>query len=296
MRRRFATEVRNVFDTQIAAGFAGLGAQSSYDTLLAELLDVRLAKSASFTRWDTRPLSRRAARQYAREDVVHLLALAAELERRLTALGRLEWAREECQLRSSTSATSATSTRCSRACRGFAASSPAAQTIARELVDWRERTAAAADRPVQSILGDAPLVEIAKRKPSSTRQLEQIRGVNAGEPAPPRARSCSTPCTAAANGRRIPCPRRAARRQPDPDDGPLIALAEAFVRAARPRGRPRLRAARRARRPAGDRRRPARRRSRGRRAHAARLAARARRLRAARAARRPRVAVRQTTG
>ena len=57
MRRRFATDVRNVFDTQIAAGFAGLGAQSSYDTLLAEILDVRLAKSASFTRWDTRPLS-----------------------------------------------------------------------------------------------------------------------------------------------------------------------------------------------------------------------------------------------
>src|SRR6202042_3899916 len=71
-----------------------LGAQSSYDTLLAEILDVRLAKSASFTRWDTRPLSPEQL-GYAREDVVHLLELAAELERRLTALGRLEWAREE---------------------------------------------------------------------------------------------------------------------------------------------------------------------------------------------------------
>ena len=57
VRRRFATDVHNVFDTHIAAGFAGLGAQSSYDTLLAGYLDVRLAKSASFTRWDTRPLS-----------------------------------------------------------------------------------------------------------------------------------------------------------------------------------------------------------------------------------------------
>jgi ribonuclease D len=96
VRRRFATDVRDVFDTQIAAGFAGLGAQSSYDTLLAEILDVRLAKSASFTRWDTRPLSPEQL-SYAREDVVHLLALAAELEGRLTALGRLEWAREECR-------------------------------------------------------------------------------------------------------------------------------------------------------------------------------------------------------
>ena len=89
VRRRFATEISNVFDTQIAAGFAGLGAQSSYDTLLAELLDVRLAKSASFTRWDTRPLSPEQL-GYAREDVVHLLELAAELERRLLGARQMD--------------------------------------------------------------------------------------------------------------------------------------------------------------------------------------------------------------
>ena len=82
MRRRFDTEVTNVFDTQVAAGFAGMGAQSSYDSLLSEVLGVRVAKSASFTRWDARPLSAEQL-AYAREDVVHLLELAGELERRL---------------------------------------------------------------------------------------------------------------------------------------------------------------------------------------------------------------------
>src|ERR1039457_2598495 len=96
IRRRFATDVLNVFDTQVAAGFAGLGAQCSYDTLLAEILGVRVAKSASFTRWDRRPLSPEQL-AYAREDVVHLLELAAELERRLDGLGRLQWAYEECE-------------------------------------------------------------------------------------------------------------------------------------------------------------------------------------------------------
>ena len=228
VRRRFATDVRNVFDTQIAAGFAGLGAQSSYDTLLAEILDVRLSKSASFTRWDTRPLSPEQSR-YAREDVVHLLALAAELERRLTALGRLEWAREECRFLQDSSDErdlDAVFARLPRV-RGLG---PSAQTIARELVAWRERTAAGADRPVQSILGDAPLVEIAKRKPSSTRQLEQIRGVNAAS----LHRRASELLDAVHRGGERPLeplPQEGRPPPPDPADGPLIALSEAFIRA-----------------------------------------------------------------
>jgi ribonuclease D len=228
VRRRFATDVRNVFDTQIAAGFAGLGAQSSYDTLLAEILDVRLAKSASFTRWDTRPLSPEQAR-YAREDVVHLLALASELERRLSALGRLQWAREECRFLEDFSDERDLDTIFARLPR-IRGLGPAAQTVARELVAWRERTAAATDRPVQSILGDAPLVEIAKRKPSSARQLEQIRGLGAAS----LHRRASEILDAVHRGsERTPnsLPQEGRPPPPDPADGPLIALSEAFVRA-----------------------------------------------------------------
>jgi len=95
IRRRFGAEVTNVFDTQVAAGFAGLSAQASYESLLADVLGLRVAKTASFTRWDHRPLSEEQL-SYAREDVVHLHSLAAALERRLEENGRLEWAREEC--------------------------------------------------------------------------------------------------------------------------------------------------------------------------------------------------------
>src|SRR6185295_6694320 len=96
LRRVWGTDVRNIFDTQVAAGFAGRRAQLGYEALLGELLGVRLRKSASFTRWDQRPLSDEQA-EYAREDVLHLLALADALQTRLTTLGRLDWAREECR-------------------------------------------------------------------------------------------------------------------------------------------------------------------------------------------------------
>src|SRR4051794_8048161 len=40
LKRTWRTEIANVFDTQIAAGFAGYGAQSGYDSLVRSLLGV----------------------------------------------------------------------------------------------------------------------------------------------------------------------------------------------------------------------------------------------------------------
>ncbi len=226
LRRRLGTEVSNVFDTQVAAGFSGLAAQSSYDSLLAELLGVRLAKSASFTRWDARPLSAEQL-AYAREDVVHLLALAGELERRLAALGRLQWAREECQPLAHASDErdlDAVFARLPRV-RGLSASS---RGIARELLEWRERTAAEQDRPVQSVLGDAVLMEIAKRRPSSEHELEQIRGAGAARR---RARELLAAVARGLQRPPEPTPDDMRPAPPQPDDMPLIALCEALVRA-----------------------------------------------------------------
>jgi ribonuclease D len=228
LRRRFDTPVRNVFDTQVAAGFAGMAAQASYETLLAQLLGVRLAKSASFTRWDARPLSREQL-AYAREDVVHLLELAEELRRRLAASGRLQWAREECRALEDASDErdeEAIFARLPRI-RGL---STASQAVARELVAWRERTAAAQDRTVQSVLGDAVLVEIAKRRPATTRELEQIRGLAQGGL---RRRGAELLEAVRHGAERLHTPLERLPRggAPDPADTPLVALCEALVRA-----------------------------------------------------------------
>ena len=228
VRRRLGTEVQNVFDTQVAAGFAGMAAQASYETLLSELLGIKVSKSASFTRWDARPLSPEQ-REYAREDVVHLLELAGALERRLAEIGRLEWAREECTPLCQSSDARDLETVFARLprVRGLSAS---AQTIAHELVRWREELAAAQDQPVQRILADAALVEIAKRRPTSPAKLEQIRGVNQGSL---RRRGRDLLETVRRSAELPPLERTRDTRPPtsDPDDAPLVALAEALVRA-----------------------------------------------------------------
>ena len=227
LRRVWQTEVRGLFDTQVAAGFAGFGAQSGYGSLLGDVLGLRVAKSASFTRWDDRPLSPEQL-AYARDDVVHLLALADALQRRLEDSGRLQWAREECRRLEEASDERDPWLAWQRLPR-VAQLSPRARAVARELAAWRERTAAAEDRPVASVLGDAPLVEVAKRRPASVSALERIRGL---QPSTLRRRADAI---LAAVGRGLdaePLPVEVVER-PDanPADVPAIALSEALVRA-----------------------------------------------------------------
>jgi ribonuclease D len=227
LRRLWRCEIRNVFDTQVAAGFAGMRAQLSYESLLREVVDVRLRKTASFTRWDRRPLSPEQL-EYAREDVLHLLALAAALQDRLRAIGRLEWAREECAYLEGISDERDLDTIFGRLPR-VNSLDPAQRAVARELVEWREGLAERGDRPVSSVLQDAPLVEIAKRRPQTSERLSQIRGLHEST----LRRRGRDILDAVARGReREGVPVEGDRpSQPDAADAPLISLAEALVRA-----------------------------------------------------------------
>jgi ribonuclease D len=227
LRRLWRCEIRNVFDTQVAAGFAGMRAQLSYEGLLREVLDVRLRKTASFTRWDRRPLSPEQL-EYAREDVLHLLALAEALQERLRALGRLEWAREECTYLEGISDERNLDTIFSRLPR-VNSLDPPQRAVARELVEWREELAERGNRPVSSVLQDATLVEVAKRRPQTAERLSQIRGLHEST----LRRRGREILEAVARGReREGIPVEGERpTQPDAADAPLIALSEALVRA-----------------------------------------------------------------
>jgi ribonuclease D len=227
LRREWDTEIHGIFDTQVAAGFAGLRAQLGYEALLHEMVGVRLRKSASFTRWDTRPLSDEQV-GYAREDVLHLTALTDALQSALTARGRLDWALEECRMLEEATDEREPTTIFNRLPR-INSLEPAQRAVAFELVRWREETARENDRPVPSVLADAPLVEVAKRRPSSLDRLAQIRGLNESTL---RRRGRAILGVVERGRTREPIPVDGDRPAPtDANDAPLIALGEALVRA-----------------------------------------------------------------
>jgi ribonuclease D len=227
LRREWDTTFANVFDTQVAAGFAGFSAQAGYNGLLHDVLRIRLPKTASFTRWDARPLTEEQLR-YARGDVEHLLPLADEIRSRLEARGRLEWASEECR-----AIADATDERDPeevwRRLPRISGLDPRERAVARELAAWRERTAAREDRPVGAVLRDPTVVELAKRQPAGRRELGQIRGVN-----PDAVRRRGEEIIAAIErGKAAPPlrPDEGERLATEAADGPVIALAESLVRA-----------------------------------------------------------------
>src|SRR6266542_4170613 len=227
LRREWSTDVNSLFDTQVAAGFAGLRAQLGYEALLHEMVGVRLRKSASFTRWDTRPLSEEQV-GYAREDVLHLLELTDALQGALRDRGRLDWALEECRALEDATDERAPEAIFNRLPR-VNSLEPSQRAVAYELVRWREETARESDRPVPSVLADAALVEVAKRRPSSFDRLAQIRGLNEGTL---RRRGRAILGVVERGREREPIPVDGDRPAPtDANDAPLIALGEALVRA-----------------------------------------------------------------
>ena len=225
LRRSWNTEVTNLFDTQVAAGFLGFGNQEGYESLVRKVLRVKLKGSEGFTKWDRRPLTPQQL-DYAGDDARLLLTLGQELERRLEARGRLEWAREESRALED-ARDERDADRSYEKLPRLGRLGDSARAVARELVEWREQEARGADRPPGAVLPDQALVELARRTPRDRNGLEQIRGL------PPQMlhRRGDELLAAIARGRERPAPEPPPDPSPrDPADGPLVSLAQALVR------------------------------------------------------------------
>ena len=175
LRRATGVSVGPLFDTQIAAAFAGLGPSMSYAALILALFGVELDKHETRTDWLRRPLSPEQLR-YAAADVEYLPEAAAELERRLVGLGRLEWALEDSATLAASDADGPAPADAWRRVKGLDRCPPLVQAVARGLAAWREREAARLDVARPFLLRDETLIALARRDSVSLQEIARLPG------------------------------------------------------------------------------------------------------------------------
>ncbi len=168
---------KQIFDTQISAGFLGF-ASPSLATLAEALLGIRLHKGDQLADWFQRPLPA-SQLAYAAGDVAYLVDMRRVLVERLEALGRTLWAAEECAIALAKDRSPTVPDEAwwrlphSRQLRG------ASRAVAQEVAAWRERRAQRLDLPVRFVLSDLGVTCIAQHPPSSLEELRHTRGVEA---------------------------------------------------------------------------------------------------------------------
>jgi len=169
-----------IFDTQIAAGFGGFGYPIGYGKLLNQLLGVTIAKTESYTDWTTRPLTQ-SQLQYAIEDVLHLLPMYDKLCSQLEGFGRLDWVMEECRRLSSTDRYKKDKTMDFLRVKGASSLSRRGLAVLQALCDWRNGEARRVNKPARSIISDNTLLELARKPPKETSEIQRIRGIRSDQ-------------------------------------------------------------------------------------------------------------------
>jgi ribonuclease D len=173
----FDVRPANLLDSQLIAGFVGMGAGQSLGALLGRVIDVKVAKTEGYSDWSRRPLTA-AQLEYAAADVAHLFALVDELMQRADALGRVPWVLEEHERRYGPGARVAPDPWESwRKVKGQGRLQPAERAVLRRAAAWRETEARRRDRPTGWLLPDRTLIEVARRRPKGPSALLSERGV-----------------------------------------------------------------------------------------------------------------------
>ena len=169
------------FDTQIAAAMLGFGAQVAYANLVQRIHGTKLAKAHTFTNWSARPLSTEQI-AYAAEDVQFLLPIHTHLQKRLHALGRSEWVREEfSRLETVVGEKSKEPLDRYQRIRGWDSLKPKQATVLRDLAAWRETEARRRNVPRGRVLRDEVLLQLARHPPKSVDELRGLRGLHSAE-------------------------------------------------------------------------------------------------------------------
>jgi len=167
-----------LFDSQIAAMVCGFGDAASYETLARKIAHVEIDKSARFTDWSHRPLSKRQL-EYALADVTHLRVIYEWMKARLEKTGRASWVAEDVSALQDPALYRIDPEHAWKRLKPRTTNKRFLAVLA-SLAAWREREAQTRDIPRGRVLKDEALTEIASHPPETPEALERIRAVPKG--------------------------------------------------------------------------------------------------------------------
>lgn len=175
-----------VFDTQIAAAYAGLGFSLSYQALVEQLLGIHVPKGETRSDWLRRPLTDKQL-QYAASDVCYLFEIHDVLKELLRSKGAENWFREDTGLLTAVAEQQEDPQVWKRMYADISNAwrlSDSELKALQVLCYWRETESRSRDKPRSWIAKDADLLAIARAITSSNGQvkegLAQIREISGG--------------------------------------------------------------------------------------------------------------------
>jgi ribonuclease D len=172
LRERFGVVPAPLFDTQVAASFAGIGNMMSLSKLVEQQLGVLMDKGETTSDWLQRPL-RPEQIQYAAIDVQVLLPLYQLLRDQLVEKNRLSWLQEDCA-RAAAKAMQSNDMQPHHRLHGVQRFDQAQQVKLWKLMHWRQKRAMEKNLPKTWILDNPVLMEVAKQNILSQRSLQNV--------------------------------------------------------------------------------------------------------------------------
>lgn len=178
LRQDYGWQIRNVFDTRIAAQLLGLKA-FGLAALLERSFGLKLDKKHQRADWSMRPLTADML-DYAAQDTMHLLGLRDVLHDELTQQGRMAWAREEFQRLETIAWAQDDPANAFLKVKGARDLTRRELAVFRELVQWRDATALTLDRATFRVMANEVLFEAVKTLPRTKDALAKLKGMPRG--------------------------------------------------------------------------------------------------------------------
>jgi len=178
LHQDYGWQVRNLFDTRVAAQLLGIKA-FGLAALLEQFFGVKLDKKHQRADWSMRPLTADML-DYAAQDTRHLLGLRDRLYRDLVKKSRWHWAQEEFTRAEGTRWESDGTEQAFLKLKGARDLTRRELARLRELVQWRDAIAEELDRATFRVASNEVLLDLARTAPGTREALFATKGFPRG--------------------------------------------------------------------------------------------------------------------